>query len=164
MCLMRLLRRKLVSIHRKYSPEYLSTHKIQERLAKDWTSPVYAFFEPRPAHKTATIKGQVRRWHEFRCSAPHCLSKGRNQRIVRCYLDSWDAKSTSNMLTHASICWGQDLVKKAMEERPDVKTARASLGKAEMKNGTLTATFKRLRTGKGNVTFSARQHTYEETW
>jgi hypothetical protein len=58
------------------------------------------------------------------------------------------------------MCWGEEIVKKAMEERPDVRTARAALAKAEMKNGTLTATFK--RTGKGKLTFSARQHTYEE--
>jgi len=37
------------------------------------------------------------------------MGKG-NGRIMRRYLDTGDAKSTSNLHKHMKICWGEDTV------------------------------------------------------
>jgi hypothetical protein len=128
-------------------------------MAKDWTSPIYGFFEPRPAIET--VEG--RRCHEFRCVAPHCKGKGTNPRIVRRYLDKADRGSTSNLHKHAKNCWGVENVSKALQTKKDftIKDVRESLGKAQLQDGTITAIFE--RNGKGNVSFSMKQHTYTET-
>lgn len=128
-------------------------------MAKDWTSPIYGFFEPRPAIEV--VDG--RRCHEFTCGAPHCKGKGVRPRIVRRYLDKGDKGSTSNMHKHAKNCWGGEIVSKALETKNDlsINEVRKSLGNAKLQDGTITASFERK--GKGNVTFSTKQHTYVET-
>jgi hypothetical protein len=128
-------------------------------MAKDWTSPIYGFFEARPA--TEVVDG--RRCHEFKCAAPHCKGKGTKSRIVRRFLDKADRGSTSNMHKHAKNCWGAEIVSKALETRKEltIKEVRASLAKAKLQDGTITALFERK--GKENVTFSMKQHTYTET-
>jgi hypothetical protein len=128
-------------------------------MARDWTSPIYGFFESRPAIEI--VDG--RRCHEFRCAAPHCKGKGANPRIVRRYLDKADRGSTSNMHKHAKNCWGGDIVSKALETKKDltINEVRESLAKSKLENGTITALFERK--GKGNVSFSMKQHTYTET-
>jgi len=73
-----------------------------ERLLKDWNSPIYAFFTPTPSIEY--IKGH--RVYVFECSTKHCRGKG-NGRLVHRYLDTSDAKSTSNLRKHAKICWGE---------------------------------------------------------
>jgi len=52
----------------------MTTHLIEraERLAKDWTSPIYAFFKSIPL--IDYIGG--RRLHVFECGAKHCKGKG----------------------------------------------------------------------------------------
>jgi hypothetical protein len=128
-------------------------------MAKDWTSPIYGFFESRPAIET--VDGC--RCHEFRCLAPHCKGKGTKPRIVRRYLDKADRGSTSNLHKHAKICWGVENVSEALQMKKDftIKDVRDSLGKAQLQDGTITAIFE--RNGKGNVSFSMKQHTYTET-
>jgi hypothetical protein len=128
-------------------------------MARDWTSPIYGFFESRPAIEV--VDG--RRCHEFKCAAPHCKGKGTNLRIVRRYLDKADRGSTSNMHKHAKICWGVEIVSKALETKKDltINEVRESLAKAKVQDGTITALFERK--GKGVVSYSMKQHTYTET-
>ena len=60
------------------------------------------------------VKG--RRVHVFECYAKHCKGKG-NGRFVRRYLDTTDAKSTSNLRKHAKICFGDEEVASADKTR-----------------------------------------------
>ena len=71
-----------------------------DHLANDWTSPIYVFFHCTP-HIEYVDSRQV---HIFECTASHCKSKHGHD--VRCFLDTGDAKSTSNLHQHAKTCWG----------------------------------------------------------
>ena len=128
-------------------------------MAKDWTSPIYGFFQPRPIIEVV----DSRRCHEFMCAATNCKGKGTKGRIVRRYLDKADRNSTSNMHKHAKNCWGEEIVSNALETRGalSIEEVRNSLSKAKLLDGSITASFERK--GKGSVTFSTRQHTYTET-
>jgi hypothetical protein len=128
-------------------------------MAKDWTSPIYGFFQARPSIEV--VDG--RQCHEFICAAPHCKGKGAKPRVVRRYLDKADRGSTSNMHKHAKICWGGEIVGKALETKNEltINEVRRSLSNAKMQDGTITAMFERK--GKESVTFSMKQHTYTET-
>ena len=128
-------------------------------MAKDWTSAIYGFFKARPAIEV--VDG--RRCHEFKCAATHCKGKGMNPRIVRRYLDKADRGSTSNLHKHAKICWGGEIVSKALETKREftINEVRQSLAKAKVQDGTITAIFE--RNGKGNISFLTKQHTYTET-
>jgi hypothetical protein len=79
--------------------------------------------------------------------------------MVRRYLDTGDAKSTSNLRKHAKICWGEDVVGDA-DKIKDVHAAREALGKMKLANGSITDAFERV--AKGKVTYSHRQHTTTE--
>ena len=128
-------------------------------MAKDWTSPIYGFFQARPTIEN--VEG--RRCHEFKCAAPLCKGKGARPRIVRRYLDKADRNSTSNMHKHAKNCWGDENVSNALETKGtlSINEVRKSLADARLHDGSITASFERK--GKGKVTFSTRQHTYTET-
>jgi len=128
---------------------------MAERLSKDWTSPVYVFFKPTPAIEYINDC----RVHVFECGAKRCHGHG-NGRHVRRYLDTGDAKSTSNLRKHAKICWGEEAVAAADSTR-DVNAAREALGKMKNVDGSITAVFKRIAKG-GKVTYSHRQHTKTE--
>ena len=80
-------------------------------MAKDWTSPIYGFFQPCPTIEA--IEG--RPCHEFICAANLCKGKGVRPRIVRRFLDKNDRNSTSNMHKHAKNCWGEEIVSKVLE-------------------------------------------------
>jgi len=139
---------------------FIKTYRnFEERMAKDWTSPIYGFFESRPL--ITVIEG--RRCHEFKCAAPHCKGKGVRARFVRRYLDKADRGSTSNMHKHAKICWGVEIVSKALQTKNEltIKEVRKSLSEAKLQDGTITALFE--RNGKETVSFSMKQHTYMET-
>jgi hypothetical protein len=130
---------------------------LEERMAKDWTSPIYGFFHPRPEVKV--VEG--RRCHEFQCAAPLCKGKGTKPRMVRRYKS--DRNSTSNMHKHAKNCWGEENVSKALGVKGElsIDDVRKSLMQAKFHDGSITASFERK--GKGSVTFSTRQHTYMES-
>ena len=146
---------------KKYLPIYSEERMVysEERMAKDWTSPIYGFFQARPVIEV--VAG--RRCHEFQCAAPLCKGKGAQARIVRRYLDKADRNSTSNMHKHAKNCWGEEIVSQALETKGSltIDEVRKSLAGAKVQNGSIVAAFERK--GKGVVTFSTRQHTYEET-
>jgi hypothetical protein len=99
-----------------------------------------------------------RRVHVFKCAATHCLGKG-NGRMVRRYLDTGDAKSTSNLRKHAKICWGEEAIA-AADNTKDARAAREALGKLKSVNGSITAAFKRV--AKSKVTYKHTQHTTTE--
>jgi hypothetical protein len=130
------------------------TDKCTARLSKDWNSPVYVFFKQSPSIEY--IKD--RRVHVFECATTHCLGKG-NGHMVRRYLNTGDAKSTSNLRKHAKICWGEEAVAAANNTK-DVRAARGALGKLKSVNGSITAAFERV--AKSKVTYSHRQHTTTE--
>src|SRR5271163_2001104 len=100
----------------------IATDKCTERLLKDWTSPIYVFFKPTPSIEYI----KERHVHVFECSAVHWMGKG-NGRHVRRYLDTGDAKSTSNLHKHAKICWGDEAVA-ADDNTKDIRAAREVLG------------------------------------
>ncbi|KAF8805668.1 hypothetical protein BYT27DRAFT_7258037 [Phlegmacium glaucopus] len=92
-----------------------------ERLSKEWNLSIYVFFKQIPS--ITYIKD--RRIHVFECAAAHCLGKG-NGRMVRRYLDTGNAKSTSNLCKHAKICWGDEAVA-AADNTKSIQAAREAL-------------------------------------
>lgn len=86
------------------------------------------------------------------------MGKG-NGRMVRRYLDTSDAKSTSNLRKHAKTCWGEEAVA-AADNTKDVKAAREALGKMKSVDSSITAVFECI--AKDKVTYSHRQHTTTE--
>lgn len=119
-------------------------------LQRRWDSPIYAFFEPAyvdhppPTHRLA---------HAFRCSARGC------KRVIYRFVETLDAKSTSNLSRHAKKCFGEDAVSAAREaqSRDEVRTKIVATFN---KNGTITSAFERK---KGGVTYSHRPFTRIET-
>ena len=98
--------------------------------------------------------------HDFTCNAKVCKGKGNNSRLVHRYLDTSDKNSTGSLRRHAKLCWGEENIARA-DEAKNIEEARRALKEAKLINGTITAVFE--RTGKGKVTYSARQHTKSET-
>ena len=132
------------------------TDKDTECLSKDWNSPVYAFFKP----IASIIYLNDHHIYVFEYSATHCRGKG-NGHMVHHYLDTGDAKSTSNLCKHAKICWGEDIVGDA-DKTKEVHVAREALTKMKSANGSITDTFERV--AKAKVTYRHRQHTTTEAW
>ena len=122
---------------------------LVEHLRRDWTSPIYAFYEPIPQIGSTEDN---RPFHEFICA-----KKGCGKRIRR-YLDKGDAKSTSNLKKHAVHCWKEHVVQSALNAN-NLKEARKVV--AEHRDGVLTSHFERI--GKGKVTYSSIQPTKAET-
>jgi hypothetical protein len=79
--------------------------------------------------------------------------------MVRRYLDTGDAKSTSNLHKHAKGCWGEAIVAAAVETR-NVQSAREALGKVKSVDSSIQAAFQRI--AKSKTTYSHRQHTTAE--
>ena len=129
---------------------------LPERLKRRWTAPVYAFFHPDPKIE---YNNKGSRIHVFECSARPC--KGRS-RFVRRNLSTQDATSTKNLLSHAKICWGEDVLQSA-KRVGNAHAARDILKtmKKNLKSGSIAAAFE--REGKGNVTYSHRQFTKAES-
>ncbi|KAG0699301.1 hypothetical protein DFH29DRAFT_809220 [Suillus ampliporus] len=125
-------------------------NKNIERLMKEWTSPVYAFFDPTPR----IIENDGWWAHEFRCSARGCKT------TIRRYLDKKDARSTGNMRKHVKLCWG-NVVLQAADDAKDASEVRTKIIPGILRDGSITASFERK--GKGKVTYSNRQHTRAET-
>ena len=117
---------------------------------------MYAFFRPTPLIEH--ING--RRCHTFICAAAHCKMASNK---VRRYLDTKDAKSTSNLRKHARRCFGEDAVAAADNAANADEVRRTTLASGgTLRSESLTATFGR-REG-GSFTFSHRPHTTTESW
>ncbi|KAA1478817.1 hypothetical protein DENSPDRAFT_788475 [Dentipellis sp. KUC8613] len=121
-----------------------------EKLQAKCTSAIYAFSDPTPI---ITYRNS-RKYHTFTC-----LSKGCGKQVSRC-LQTTDAMSTSNMRKHARQCWGEDVVR-AADLAGNVSVARDKVTKPFLKDGSITAAF--VRSGKGKITYSHRQHMKTET-
>ncbi|KAG0692625.1 hypothetical protein DFH29DRAFT_817323 [Suillus ampliporus] len=125
-------------------------NKNIERLMKEWTSPVYAFFDP-----TLRIIENDGWWaHEFKCSAQGCKT------TIRRYLDKKDARSTGNMRKHVKSCWG-DVVLQAADDAKDASEVCTKIVPGILRDRSITVSFECK--GKGKVTYSNRQHTCAET-
>ncbi|KAJ8582888.1 hypothetical protein M405DRAFT_749564, partial [Rhizopogon salebrosus TDB-379] len=114
---------------------------ISERLKRDWTSPVYAFYHPNPDIEYVNS----RRCHVFKCAA-----KGCKQRICR-FLDTGDAKSTGNLRKHVKVCWGEHALEAACETK-NATEAQAVVIQSILETGSIKTSFERK--GKGKVTYS----------
>ena len=77
-----------------------------ERLTKEWTAPIYAFFKPVPVIES--VNGHC--CHIFQCATSEYKHKSRG---VHQFLDKGDAKSTSNMRKHDNKCRGDAFVASA---------------------------------------------------
>ncbi|KAG1748008.1 uncharacterized protein EDB91DRAFT_1235851 [Suillus paluster] len=101
---------------------------------KEWTSPVYAFFDPTPC----IIENDGWWTHEFKCNA----------------------QSTGNMWKHVKLCWG-DAVLKAADDAKDASEVHTKIVLGILRDGSITVSFECK--GKGKVTYSYHQHTCTET-
>jgi hypothetical protein len=97
-----------------------------------------------------------RKAHVFECAVRSCHCRSR---LVCWFLDTGNAKSTSNLCQHAKVCWGEEAVSAADNTR-DVKTARDILTHTKGVDKSITALFQ--CTAKGKVTYSHCQHTKVE--
>lgn len=75
----------------------------------------YVFFKPMPTIEY--IDGC--KAHVFECAAKSCHCRSR---LVQWFLDTGDAKLTSNLCRHAKVCWGEEAVLVA-DNTQDMKTA-----------------------------------------
>ncbi|KAG0702816.1 hypothetical protein DFH29DRAFT_982210 [Suillus ampliporus] len=107
---------------------------------------IYAFFRPVPT--VEYVNGC--RCHTFQCATKHCKVKSRG---VRRFLDTTDAKLTSNMRKHAKKCWSNEVVASADKAASTNEVCNATL-KGTVDLELITAAFERK--GKGKVTFSHR--------
>jgi hypothetical protein len=89
--------------------------------------------------------------------AKTCLQKTRG---VRRFLDTGDAKSTSNMCKHAKKCWSADVVA-AADKANNANEVRLTIVKGLLDPQSIMAVFERK--GKGKITFSHRQYTKTES-
>ncbi|KAF8548098.1 hypothetical protein OG21DRAFT_1479311 [Imleria badia] len=101
---------------------------------KDWTSPVYVFFQPTPI---INVVG-TRHSHVFKCCARGC----------------------KNMRKHTKKCWGLETLQ-ATDSTKDVAEVHNKIVGSILCNGSITESFKRK--GKGKVTYSHRQHMCAKT-
>ena len=118
---------------------------------KEWTSPVYAFYHPKP--KIELVKG--RRSHVFRCLGKNCKVR------IRRFMDTKDARSTSNMRKHVKSChgWGKAVLD-AADSAKNAEEVREKIVKGILWDGSITEAFERKSNGK--PTYSNRPHTHTE--
>ncbi|KIK17960.1 hypothetical protein PISMIDRAFT_110376 [Pisolithus microcarpus 441] len=117
------------------------------RLMRDWTSPVYAFFNPQPV--ILEING---RWaHDFKCCAHSCKVK------VHWYLDKKDAQSTGNMQKHVKKCWGVKALASA-DACKDAKEALKVVTESILQDRSIMSMIKL----GGKLTYSVWPHTCTE--
>jgi hypothetical protein len=109
----------------------------------NWRSPIYGFFKMKV--KIGYEKG--RKYHFFKCAAKWCKA---NVKGIRCYQDSKDHAATSNLKTHATKCFGADIIDAAFN-----KTQSSGQDKS------IFTAFAWV--GQQPVTFSHQAHTAEET-
>ncbi|KAG2028980.1 hypothetical protein BDR03DRAFT_805145, partial [Suillus americanus] len=92
--------------------------------------------------------------HEFKCLGKSCKA------TMRRYLNKKDARSTGNMRKHVRACWGEDILV-AADNTKDANEACVKIVGGFLRNGSITTSFERK--GKGQVTYSHRQHTCAKT-
>ena len=118
---------------------------LLERLRSKWRSPIYGFFDSNVVIRYDT---DGRKFHFFKCGAKKCLNHGLNG--VRRYQDSQDHGATSNLKTHASKCFSDDVVD-------------AAFGLKTSGNGDSSIFAAFARQGQQPVKVTHRAHDTEET-
>ena len=118
---------------------YRLIHQLAQ-LQKEWDSPIYTFFKPLPTIEYI----QGRRSHVFECGATKC---GCWTHFVRRFLDTSDARSTSNLRHHAKICWSDEAVN-AADSTQDIKATWATLDSLKTRNGSIMDAFQKVSQGK----------------
>ncbi|KIK78120.1 hypothetical protein PAXRUDRAFT_164853, partial [Paxillus rubicundulus Ve08.2h10] len=118
------------------------------QIMKDWTSPIYTFFKPRPQILEVDSCGT----HKFKCSACGCKVK------IWHYLDMKDAQLTGNMLLHVKICLSTEILPHA-DNVKNAKEVQMNIVGSILWMGSVSAAFKR----KGKVVYSHQQHTHTKT-
>jgi hypothetical protein len=117
----------------------------------EWTAGVYGFFKPDPMIEY--VNGRCA--HAFVCAATHCHGTSCH---IRQFLDTKDAKSTSNLMRHALKCRGEDNVD-ATCSRPADEVHEAMKG--GLVSGSIIAALGWKK--KGTIRYSHCQHTRTET-
>ncbi|KAH0833151.1 hypothetical protein J3R83DRAFT_12169, partial [Lanmaoa asiatica] len=105
---------------------------VIECQMKDRTSPIYAFFEPKPVIE----EHNERCSHLFKCASRSCKT------TIWHYLDTKDARSTGNMCKHARKCWGDEVIS-AVDDAKDANEARTKVVGGILKNSKSTQSFER---------------------
>ncbi|KAK2463721.1 hypothetical protein APHAL10511_004472 [Amanita phalloides] len=130
--------------------------KLEEQLVwlmKEWTSPVYAFFQPKPKIDVVVVGDDECVSHVFKCWHKQC-------KVTVCrFLDKKDTRSTSNMHKHVKACWG-DKALVAADSAANADDVRTFIVGGILKNGSITDSFERK--GKGKRTYSIRALTCAE--
>ena len=116
-------------------------------MLKEWTSPVYPFFEAKVIHSGGRCV------HQFCCCGHHCNVK------IRRFLDTKDSKSTGNLRKHIRSCWGIDVMN-TTDDTKDTNDIQIKIVNGILRNGSITEAFERK--GKGR-TYSNRPHMPAET-
>ena len=120
--------------------------KYTDRLYKTYKSPIYVFFLP-PVYQTESKKV----FHVFECAAKDCRC---SSRMVKRNIKTANATSTSNLRSHAVRCWGEDVVKLAMNVK-SIHDAREILkDRGNLRNSSIHAAFQKA--GKQDVTYPDR--------
>jgi hypothetical protein len=95
-------------------------------------SPVYAFFHPKPQIDNDEVNEHHS--HIFKCRGKSCKVS------IRCFLDTMDARSTSNMCRHVRGCWGSEALD-AADSTANADQVRTFIVDGLLKNGTITQSF-----------------------
>ncbi|KAF8328487.1 hypothetical protein F5887DRAFT_864088, partial [Amanita rubescens] len=125
---------------------------LVERLMKDWTSPVYAFFHPKPKIEVIQVGDDKRYSHVFRCRGKGCKA------TIRRFLDTKDSWSTGNMRKHVRSCWGLPALE-AADSAANAAEVRTKIVPGILRDGSITEAFERKGKGK---TYSIRAHSRAE--
>ena len=125
------------------------TNSFVERLMKEWISPVYGFFHPKP--RIEILDGHQS--HIFKCEGKSCKT------TICCFLDTKDARSTGNMQKHVKSYWGIAALQ-AADSTKNPNDVWTKIVCSILRDGSITA-FERK--GNGKTTYSNRPLTCAET-
>ena len=87
------------------------------------------------------------------------MSGGKNNGVVRRYLDTGDAGSTSTLKVHAERCFGKDAVNDAVAGSSLEKARELVEVAGGLRAGTLESAFKQLAGSGGRVLYPTLPHT-----
>ena len=120
-------------------------------MSQKWSAGIYGIYK---APVIEYVNG--RRAHSFRC-----LGKNGNcSRVIRRYLDTTDAVSTSNMHKHAKKCWGLEVVEQ-VDAMASIEDVRQAFVRKTLSNGDIKVL---LEKGKSKiVSYSNRNFTEDQT-
>ena len=117
-------------------------------MMKDWSSPVYGFFEEPTVDR---VDGRCA--HVFKCSGRGCKAS------IHWFIDMKDAGSTGNMRKHVRACWGADALH-AADSAKDIDEVRNKIVRSFHRNGKIITAFERKTNRK--ATYANIPHTCSE--